>query len=187
MEFLDTIVNDYSFITLLTGLQSVEQYEVALAEHLETIETEIVRLEDNPVLYPSARTRMEFLAEIATVNYKTKEVEHIHRMLNHAEQEVHEHLSQICAEPYRRSFNKQRKPWQQFLHHGAPGSGLNIYPPYRGSIQMLPTTGLQILSQWRTDYLSMARDLGQVSTLSPMPSLSCRFITAVIRVDILII
>ena len=168
-DFLTAMTEDLQTWELLSTVEYpmslMEYYGERFVENVHAIEKEFARLEETPILYPNEGARMKFQAAFGRMVYDTNLCEHVHKLLNDAEQKTYECLSQLRYAKRRRTFDKQRKPWQQFLHHSAPGSGVLIEGPAIGSVQMLPFPGLQILDAWRADFLHAARDLGRVSNL----------------------
>jgi hypothetical protein len=65
-----------------------------------------------------------------------------------------------------------RKPWEQFLHNGAPGSGIDVSGYGNdGSVQVLPSSAMEILYAALSEYNSTVGAIEAVSnTLGTMSS-----------------
>ena len=165
MEDLNTWRLFTTVSTVKYPMSLTDYYAERIVKNVHAIEKEYARLEETPVLYPNDGARIEFQAAFLGTIHCLNSQEYLYKLLNDAEQRSYDFLSQLRSAKSRPAFDKQRKPWQQFLHHGAPGSGISIAPPAIGSIQILPCPGIRILDAWRIDYLRAARDLGRVSNL----------------------
>ena len=61
--------------------------------------------------------------------------------------------------------DEQRKPWEQFLHNGAPGSGADLSQHGGdGSIQVLPMAASRIMIAMLVEYNTIVQALDAVSS-----------------------
>lgn len=61
--------------------------------------------------------------------------------------------------------DEQRKPWEQFLHNGAPGSGADLSQHGEdGSIQVLPMAASRIMIAMLVEYNTIVQALDAVSS-----------------------
>lgn len=110
-----------------------------MGKSLAAIGYEIDRLDKHPELFPSETTRHEFFGFVYRIfrdwntafdGIKAIQMEH---------KDLFQELFNARRQLFRDAYSADRKPWQQYLHNKAPGSG---YDPGEmdpeGSTQIIP-------------------------------------------------
>lgn len=144
-----------------------EQVEKTLA----TVGAELTRLRKYPGLFSSQSVREEFFQEVrgrcdsllglmSTQEVRDKKVE-----------EFFDGMKKEYSKVNLPAYDEQRKPWQQFLHMGAPGSGVDTSSMAGpGCTQVLPMSVVRIVLAMNEENKSIVRDIEAVRNLSEKPS-----------------
>ena len=172
-EFLQTLINDLLEIraTCLThgDFEDDELDHDETEDCLAVIGDEIDRLDKHPELFPSEDTRQQFfhfvrqiLQDWSVAFNKIKAMQMKHK---DAIQEA------VYAEKHRTrsAYTVNRKPWQQFLHNKAPGSGMHtreMDQNLEGSTQLLPMGGCRLFHSWAKDCYEVTKEIKAVSAIS---------------------
>lgn len=143
----DRIINDDKFERLLA-----------------VIGDEIDRLDKNPELFPSEELRQNFFRFVhqifqgwnaAFTKLKTAGIEHLNLIADAVTDE---------EKVTRFAYTAGRKPWQQFLHNRAPGSGVHAYQMNPGgSTQVIPMGLSKLLRSWRNESEKVSEKIITVS------------------------
>ncbi len=126
---------------------------------------ELLRLQQEPELFPSKDVEERFWREVQ---------KRCGRMVERAipaieaRDEARELLRESIADYWQDlvlpTGDVQRKPWEQFLHNGAPGSGADVSRfGEDGSVQILPMAASRIMIAMLVEYYSIAQALDAVS------------------------
>lgn len=126
---------------------------------------ELLRLQQEPALFVSKAAEEDFWCEVEKccklmVERSIPAIE--------ARDEARKLFRESVAE-YWHDFvlparDEQRKPWEQFLHNGAPGSGADVSQHGEGgSIQILPMAASRIMIAMLVEYNTLTRALDAVS------------------------
>ena len=139
-----------------------EAYKRLVKAELTEIKTELSRLEKHPELFPSEGIKKRFSSYV----YRMCEwVLEAHHSLQEVADQLLQDFSIKRVKEYeaksRPSFDRERKPWEQFLHKNAPGSGINL-PRIEGEgcLQIVPMGALRIMSAMQEVNSSIMRELG---------------------------
>lgn len=131
---------------------------------LAVIGDEIDRLDKNPELFPSEELRQNFFRFVhqifqawnaALTELKSAEMDHL-ELIDEA----------VTAEEQvtRYAYTAGRKPWQQFLHNRAPGSGVHAYEMNPGgSTQIIPMGFSKLLRSWKNESEEVSKKIVTVS------------------------
>lgn len=129
---------------------------------------ELSRLRRHPELFPSKDIKEEFWQNVRfecnhsvnSVILKQEARDHAHRMFQAAWVEVEEDM----RSPGR---DMQRKPWEQFFHNRAPGTGadLSLFAE-EGSLQIIPMAAARLLMLTIEEHRAIIHDIEAVSILN---------------------
>lgn len=137
-----------------------DRFEALLA----VIGDEIDRLDKNPELFPSEELRQNFFRFVheifqawnaALTKLKTVGMEH---------KELIDEAVTAEEQVTRYAYTAGRKPWQQFLHNRAPGSGVHdseMNPG--GSTQIIPMGFSKLLRSWKNESVEVSKPIFGVS------------------------
>ena len=133
---------------------------------------ELSRLQSHPELFSSKELREEFWHNVRlTCNSSVKFLipgqeirDHAHEMLQAAWVDIEEDV----RTPRR---DRQRKPWEQFLHNRAPGAeaDLSMFAE-EGSVQIIPMAATRILVATMHEHKAVIHDIETVSVIHLMVS-----------------
>ncbi len=133
-------------------------------EHMATTEVELSRLRKHPELFPSKDIEKEFWQDVYTLSNKLEKG--LRNLASHTEE--HEAFYTTAAQTGKDEIlptrDHQRKPWEQFLHNRAPGSGLDLSEmSSEGSIQVLPMAAVRIALAMNLETKEIIRGIEAVS------------------------
>ena len=137
---------------------------------------ELLRLQQSPELFPSREVEEDFWGEVQEcydlIVDRSIPARKAHREgIRLLREDVVDYWQTLML-PTR---DAQRKPWEQFLHNGAPGSGADLSRFVNdGSIQILPMAASRIMLAMLIEHKSIIRDIGEVS-LSVHMKLACNW------------
>jgi hypothetical protein len=133
-------------------------------------EMELERLRSHPELFPSTVVKDAFDHDIGIIFSDALKYDSL-ELMEVREKEKHQLLNsvfQAIGGPAYPPQDKNRRPWQQYLHNGAPGAGLDQSLLKEGeSNQLLTHAGLRIVESWNAEYREIYTDLKKVN-LSPI-------------------
>lgn len=130
------------------------------------------RLNQHPELFESKMMREAFRHDIMLImkymKYKTTGEEDI--------QKLRTDITSSAEKEFQRkvlpSQDEHRRPWQQFLHNNAPGSGVDLSnTPDNAVIRVLPKAAMRILDSWHKDFSNTHREV------SPLLRYECMLFT----------
>lgn len=167
-EFLQTMVDDLLELRAVCIISRDINHD-AVEETLAVIGDEIDRLDKNPELFPSEELRQKFFRFVHQIfqawnaafeKLKTAQMEHM-KLIDQA----------VAAEEQvtRYAYKVNRKPWQQFLHNTAPGSG--VHAPemnQEGSTQIIPLGLSRLLESWTDENEKAMKKIIPVSIIFGM-------------------
>lgn len=127
---------------------------------------ELERLRKHPKLFPSKVIKRAFdhdigmiFSGIHKINCSPQEKD-----VEKGKQTLHKTVAQESKDPSYTSQDERRKPWQQYLHDRAPGSGLDQSVMLDGqSNQVLTHAALRVLDGWTTGYHHIYKEIKQVN------------------------
>ena len=141
---------------------SASKSRAVLTRVFETLMGELVRLDKNPDLMPSAEVGEAFWEMVAIILSQNPSLEetkrnqatnHMPPLFNHLQ---HERAWQMLE--YRGTYDFRKTLWQQFLCHMAPGAGglPPMLPPNIGGSEIytkfvIPPAGLEIMRRWESN------------------------------------
>ena len=135
---------------------------------VKSIYNDIERLRENPKLFPSQRISSNFWAGVKTALNDTMKLSVGFRQLNLRYKTIFarlEHEDRLDHTRLRR--DQSRKPWEQFLHNNAPGSGVDLRDMEQGgSIQILPMAALRLLHTVKENQTAIIRAMEAVRSRS---------------------
>ena len=126
---------------------------------------ELLRLQQEPELFASKAVEEDFWCEVEKccklmVERSIPAIEARDEAMKLFRESVAEHWQDFVL-PAR---DEQRKPWEQFLHNGAPGSGADVSQHGEdGSIQILPMAASRIMIAMLVEYNTIVQALDAVS------------------------
>ena len=131
----------------------------------DPVAAEIHRLGEHPGLVPDLKSRENFFAYVKSFCSLT-----LFRPSQDIE-DAKEALVQVfdgeLQKRFRSSYDPQRLPWHQFLHHCAPGLGGTTGVVRRvedmGTRQVIPPGGIRLLCEWEKDFKEYAKEIFTVS------------------------
>ena len=164
MEFLQQILVDLKLAQFESILARGNSKSKALHNVLDNIAKEITRLEKHSELFPSNSIQEQFCGlvhEMYTLLERTYAVIDVSDECQFTT--IYENMLEYKYKKYWPSFDEERKPWQQFLHNKAPGSGIDgSYFQNEGSTQVVPLAGAKIRYVWQSEYMEIIRTLEEV-------------------------
>lgn len=143
-----------------------EEIDTELLDHLLTAtKIEISRLQGHSELFLSECLEEDFWEEVYDLSNDLLGV-FISNLeaCDTEEQEFHDVSMEMIEDLRLPARDAQRKPWEQFLHNGAPGSGADVSEfGNDGSVQILPLPGYLIMMNMNREHESIIRDIKAVS------------------------
>lgn len=140
-----------------TGPEELEYIDPEMVyQMLTATEVELTRLQRHPELSPSEGMMVGFWEDLCDLTDELLE----RGLLMLEDCDVDERrlfdVSVEVSEDLRlRARDADRKPWEQFLHNGAPGSGIDVSGYGNdGSVQVLPSSAMSILHAALWEYSS---------------------------------
>ena len=126
-------------------------------------EAELVRLQEHPELFPTEKVKEDFWLYVFEVSDSIAEQWIPEELCCQSEHAEARDLAVSSVQEELLPFgHKARKPWEQFLHNKAPGSGVDLSTlglalslpneRPRASIQIMPTAAMRLLRAMRIDY-----------------------------------
>ena len=166
--FLQIIVYDLRRVLRVFASGQEQQDTTTLDKILNTIYNEFTRLEAHPDLFPEKNIREEFFG---LIKRRCEQMDAINKSLGEMddfEYELYKSRTLHIAAKNRPGFDELRKPWDQFLHKGAPGSGVDTssmpqLAPRGGYLQIVPFAGFQLLCNWVRENNAACHELAMVS------------------------
>ena len=178
-EFLQILIDDLLAIReLCITHDDLEHDDLEDLEHgglnhervedcLASIDDELTRLDDHPELFSSKALRHQFFGFVYQIFQDWKEAfDEVKWMKWDDEDSVW--LGNMLQQHHTRPESKEdRKPWQQFLHNKAPGSGFYTEEMNKGGCtQILPEAGVRISHCLSTECKEIIEELEAVSIAS---------------------
>ena len=132
---------------------------------MTSTQKELLRLQQRPELFASKDTEEAFWCEVEEccrliVEGSIPAIE----AGDEAVKLFRESVAKYWQDLVRPARDEQRKPWEQFLHNGAPGSGADLSQHGEdGSVQVLPMAATRIILAMLVEYNTIAQALDAVS------------------------
>lgn len=147
------------------------------ADCFQKTTVEYHRLNKHPELFESKEVRTAFHHDALMI---IKYLKH-KKMPKELIEKLRIEVSLAASLEFERSFlpsaDENRKPWQQFLHNNAPGSGIDLSSlAGEGTVQVIPHAAIRLLRGYRKDMKDMAEKLKKVSSLSNTNKGFCQLI-----------
>lgn len=132
---------------------------------------ELERLHEHPELFSSKTTEQNFHYDVSIIcdlllNVGIPKADEVLE----SQKDVNRAMEQAANEILAPAKDERRKPWQQFLHNQAPGSGINArrftHPfttPGMKTNQAVPMTVAKVVMGFKEDRDAILEDLGIVS------------------------
>jgi hypothetical protein len=148
------------------GEINMDEIKTRISHCLFATEMELERLRSYPELFPSTAVKIAFDHDVGIIfsdglKYNSTE------LLEARESEKKKLLDSVfeaIGGPAHPSQDEARRPWQQFLHNGAPGARLNQSLLREGeSNQLLTHAGLRIVEAWTLGYRQIYLDVQKVN------------------------
>lgn len=132
---------------------------------MEDTKDQLLRLQNYPQLFPSEDVEVSFWKDVyITCDQLVETI--LPTLMTHAKD--HQKRINSTFKGFRKmifpTFDRQRKPWEQFLHNRAPGAGADLsFIGNEGSVQLLPMSAVRIIVAMNNEYRSVIRDIEAVS------------------------
>ena len=147
-------------------LEMDAEYE-SIERVMMVIKKELSRLQRHPELFPNKDIRKNFWYEVQQeCNFLLSSVIPGQEARDHERKAVQ--AAEIESEEDRLipGRDRQRKPWEQFLHNRAPGCEVNLSMfTEGGSLQIIPMAAARILVEHIDEHKAAVRDIEAVSSL----------------------
>ncbi len=167
LEFLNVILEDLELIQIGCLCNDDHEISVLIEEKLDATIVELKRLQENPELYSNKIAQQNFLQLVRKRCDGIAKTLQGTKLLRQARRDRSKFLDGFNQAEVLPDHDEHRKPWQQFLHNHAPGSGIEgLRTNEEGCAYLFPPAGVRVVCNMLQDYQSAVRDIQAVGEIS---------------------